>query len=154
MRYVMSSQWSLFERFDISDEAGNLQFEARGHFGSQISLHDRSGREVGAITKHMFSEVHDVFIGDQKVAEVRHAGFFGDHYQLDTSYGAFEARGRLMGGDFELTSGGIPVAQMDRQFSLREKFAVDIADNQNPVLILALMLAVEAIHDERAERRR
>jgi len=153
MRYVLSSQWSLFERFDITDEAGDLQFEARGHFGSQISLHDRSGQEVATVTKHMFSEVHDVLIGGQKVAEVRHAGFFGDRYQLDTSYGAFEARGRLMGGDFQLTSGGIAVAQMVRQFSLREKYGIDIADSENPVLILALMLAVEAIHDERARRR-
>jgi len=153
MRYVMSSRWSLLPRFDITDEAGNVAFEARGHFGAQISLHDPSGQQLATVSKHMFSEVHDVFLGAQKVAEVRHTGFFGDRYQVDTAYGTFDARGRLLGGDFELTRGGVPIAEMVRQFALREKYGIDIADDENPVLILALMLAVEAIHDERARRR-
>ncbi|HEV2241961.1 MAG TPA: hypothetical protein VGR98_13040 [Streptosporangiaceae bacterium] len=42
---------------------------------------------------------------------------------------------------------------MVRQFSLREKFAIDIADGQNDALVLAVMLAVEAIHDRRRQRR-
>jgi uncharacterized protein YxjI len=150
----MSSRWSLVERFDITDEAGNAEFEARGHFGAQISLHDRSGQQVATIAKHMFSEVHDVSLGGQKVAEVRHTGFFGDRYEIDTPHGTFAARGRLMGGTFELARDGVPVAQMARQFALREKYGIDIADGEDPVLILALMLAVEAIHDERARRQR
>ncbi len=48
----------------------------------------------------------------------------------------------------------MPVAQMNRQFSLRERFALDVADDQDPAFILAVMLAVEAIHDERARRQR
>jgi hypothetical protein len=35
-----------------------------------------------------------------------------------------------------------------------EKFAIDIADGQNDALVLAVMLAVEAIHDRRRQRRR
>jgi hypothetical protein len=38
---------------------------------------------------------------------------------------------------------------MVRQFSLREKFAIDVADNENPLFFLALVLAIEAIHEER-----
>ena len=38
---------------------------------------------------------------------------------------------------------------MARQFSLHEKFAVDVADSENPAFILAVLLAIEAIHDER-----
>jgi hypothetical protein len=44
-----------------------------------------------------------------------------------------------------------PVASMVRQLSLREKFAIDIADGQNDALVLAVMLAVEAIHDRRRQ---
>jgi hypothetical protein len=45
------------------------------------------------------------------------------------------------------------VASMVRQLSLREKFAIEIADGQNDAMLLAIMLAIEAIHDERRERR-
>ena len=43
MEYVMSSRWSLMERFDITDGSGTPQFEARGHLGARISLLDGSG---------------------------------------------------------------------------------------------------------------
>lgn len=41
---------------------------------------------------------------------------------------------------------------MVRRFSLREKFAVELADNENQVFLLALVLAIEASHDERREQ--
>ncbi|MBO0830448.1 MAG: hypothetical protein J2P28_01730 [Actinobacteria bacterium] len=51
MEYVMASRWSLMEQFEITDAAGTPQFEARGHLGSRITLHDRNGQEVAEIRK-------------------------------------------------------------------------------------------------------
>jgi uncharacterized protein YxjI len=150
----MSSQWSLLERFEITDMSGAPQFEARGHIGSQITLHDSSGREVADIRKQFFGDTHEVYLAGQRAAQVRHAGFLGDRYEIDASIGQLTARGSFGGGDYTLNQGGAPVASMVRQFSLREKFAIDIADGQNDVLLLAIMLAIEAIHDRRRQRRR
>jgi hypothetical protein len=44
------------------------------------------------------------------------------------------------------------VARISRQLAFREKFAVDIADGANDVFILAIVLAIDAIHDERRDR--
>ena len=41
---------------------------------------------------------------------------------------------------------------MVRRFSLREKFAIDVADGENQAFLLALVLAIEAIHDERRQQ--
>jgi uncharacterized protein YxjI len=153
MQYVMASTWSLMERFEITDSSGAPQFEARGHLGSQITLHDTSGREVADIRKHMFGDTHDVHVDGQQVAQVRHAGIFGDRYEIESAYGILTARGHFGGGDYEVSRGGMPVARMTRQFSLREKFAVDISDEENQAFLLALVLAIEAIHDERAQDR-
>jgi uncharacterized protein YxjI len=152
MEYVMSSKWSLMERFEITDSYGTPQFEARGHFGSQITLHDTSGGVVADIRKHVFTDTHEVYVAGQQVAQVRHAGFLGDHYNIESAYGMLTARGHFNGGNYTLDDGGVPVAALQRQFSLREKFAIDIADGQNPVFLLALMLAIEAIHAERNEQ--
>jgi uncharacterized protein YxjI len=152
MEYVMSSKWSLLERFEITDSAGTPQFEARGHFGSQITLHDPSGGVVADIRKHVFTDTHEVYVAGQQVAKVRHAGFLGDHYNIESAYGMLTARGHFNGGNYTLDDNGVPVAAMQRQFSLREKFAIDIADGQDPVFLLALMLAIEAIHAERNEQ--
>jgi uncharacterized protein YxjI len=152
MEYVMSSRWSLMERFDISDSAGTPQFEARGHLGARISLLDGNGQEVAEIRKHVMTDTHDVYVAGQRVAQVRHAGIFGDKYDIDSAFGWLQARGRFDGGDYTVSRGGVPVARMVRKFSLREKFAVDIADDENQAFLLAIVLAIEAIHDERRQR--
>ncbi len=82
MEYVRSSRWSLMQRFEITDGSGAPQFEARGHLGSQITLHDNSGQEVAEIRKHVFSDTHEVYLNDQQMAQVRHAGIFGDRYEI------------------------------------------------------------------------
>jgi uncharacterized protein YxjI len=152
MEYVMSSRWSLLERFEITDRAGTPQFEARGHVGSRITLHDPSGQEVADIRKHLMTDTHEVYVGDQRAAQVRHAGIFGDKYDIQSAFGYLSARGHFDGGDYTISRDGTPVARMVRQFSLREKFAVDVADNENQLFLLALVLAIEAIHDERREQ--
>jgi uncharacterized protein YxjI len=152
MRYVLSRQWSLREKFEITDQSGAPQFEARGHLGSRITLHDQSGREVAEIRKHAFTLTHEIYLDGQRAAEVRHAGFIGNHYDVETSYGPLAARGHFGGGDYTLSRGGVTVATMVRNFSLREKFAVDIADGENDAFLLAVMLTIEAIHTERRER--
>jgi uncharacterized protein YxjI len=152
MQYVMSSKWSLMPRFEITDGSGTPQFEARGHLGSQITLHDSHGQEVADIRKHIFTDTHQVYVGGQQVAQVRHAGIFGDKYDIESAYGILNARGHFAGGDYTVTQGGMPVARMVRQFSLREKFAVDVSDDGNQVFYLAIVLAIEAIHDERREQ--
>jgi uncharacterized protein YxjI len=100
----------------------------------------------------VFSEVHEIYLGGERVAQVRHAGFFGDRYDIETSYGPLTARGRFAGGDYTLSQGGVQVASMTRKFSLREKFAIDVADDANVAFLLAVMLAIEAIHDDRRDR--
>jgi uncharacterized protein YxjI len=154
MEYVMSSRWSLLEHFEITDRSGTPQFDARGHLGSRISLLDGSGQEVAEIRKHMLTDTHEIYLGGQRVAQVRHAGIFGDKYDIESSYGRLEARGHFDGGDYTVSRGGAPVARMVRQFSLREKFAVDVADHENQAFLLALILAIEAIHEERRQQER
>ena len=152
MEYVMSSRWSLLERFDITDRAGTPLFEARGHLGARISLLDPAGQEVAEIRKHVMTDTHEVYVGGQRVAQVRHAGIFGDKYAIESGFGMLEARGHFDGGDYTVSRGGAPVARMVRKFSLREKFAVDVADDENQAFLLAIVLAIEAIHDERRQQ--
>ena len=145
----MSRKGALSKRFEITDEAGSLAFEARGRLGA-VTLHDPVGLQVAAVTKRAFSGTRQIDVGGEQVAQVRHTGILGDRYQIDTSLGVLTARGHLFSGNFSLTRDGTLIAQMARQFSVREKFAVDISDDENAPFILAVMLAIEAIHDRRS----
>jgi uncharacterized protein YxjI len=156
MRYVMSNKWALTEHFVITDDSGDSRFDVRGNLGltQRLTFRDQSGREVAEIRKHLTTTAHDISIGGQHVAEVRHTGFFGEHYEIDSSFGQLTAKGTFTGWDYRISQGGQVIATISREFAFREKFLVDTADGGNDILILAIVLAIDSIHDERRERER
>jgi uncharacterized protein YxjI len=154
MRYVMSSKWSFTEHFVITDDAGNPRFDVHGNLGlsQRLSFRDQHGQEVAEIIKHLMTTTHDILLGGQRVAEIRHTGFFGEHYEIDSSFGQFTAKGSFTGWDYSISQAGQLVATVSQQLSFREQFVVDTANGVNDVLMLAIVLAIDAIHDERRER--
>lgn len=154
MRYVMSSKWSLIEHFEITDESGWPRFDVRGNLGltQRLSFCDQSGRELAEIRKRMMTTTHEILVGGQSVAEVRHEGFFGEHYEIDSGFGPLTAKGNFNGWEYSISQGGQVVATVSRELALREKFGVQTADGANDVFILAVVLAIDAIHDERRAR--
>jgi len=99
VRYVLSNKWSLTEHFVITDKSGNQCFDVRGNLGftQRLSFRDQAGHEVAEISKHLMTTTHDIIIGGQRVAEVRHTGFFGEHYDIDSTFGLFTAKGSFSG---------------------------------------------------------
>ena len=156
MRYVMSNKWSLTEHFVITDGAGNPCFDVRGNLGltQRLSFCDQAGEEIAEIRKHLMTTAHDILIGGQPVAEVRHTGFFGERYDIDSSFGQFTAKGSFTGWDYSISHNGQLVATISRELAFRERFVVETADGMNDVFLLAVVLAIDAIHDERRERNR
>jgi uncharacterized protein YxjI len=153
MRYVLADKWSLTEHFLITDASGNPQYEVRGNLGltQRLSFRDGRGQELAEIKKHVMTTTHEIIVGGQRAAEVRHTGFFGDHYDIDSSFGRLSAKGSFTGWNYSIDRGHEPVARVSRELALREKFLVDIADGVNDVFILAVVLAIDAIHDERRQ---
>jgi uncharacterized protein YxjI len=156
VRYQIASKWSLIEHFVINDEFGTARFDVRGSLSlsQRLSLSDQSGQELAEIKKHLMSTRHDIIVGGQRVAEVHHEGFFGEHYEIDSQFGRISAKGNFSGWNYTIHQQGQPIATVSREFALREKFTVDIADNVNDVFILAIVLAIDAIHDERRQQDR
>jgi uncharacterized protein YxjI len=144
MRYVMSHKWSLLSSFEITDEAGSPAFEAHGYLDASIVLRDPVGREVATITGNKDSMFHEVEAVGAR-AKVRRAGWgSGEPYEISTPDGELTSNGS--GNHLALARGDLVIAEMARKFSVREKLAVDIADSENAVFILGIMLAMQAIH--------
>lgn len=154
MRYVMSGKWSLTEHFVITDDSGTPCFDVRGNLGltQRLSLRDQSGRELALIKKHLMTTRHEILVDGKSVAEVHHEGFFGEHYEVESDYGRLTAKGDFAGWNYSINHDGRQVATVSREFGLREKFSIQIADGFNDAFILAIVLAIDAIHDERRQR--
>ncbi len=154
MRYQIASKWSLTEHFVIHDGMGSPVFDVRGNLGfsQHLTMFDGSGRDVVHIRKHLMSTRHDIEMGGQKVAEIHHEGFFGDRHEVSSAYGQLSARGHFGGWNYEIHQQGQPIAQVSRELAWREKFVVDIDDRIDQAFILAVVLAIDAIHGERREQ--
>lgn len=154
MRYQIASKWSLIEHFVITDGSGTPRFDVRGRLslGQRLSLCDQTGQELAEIRKHMMTTKHDIIVGGQRVAEVHHEGFFGEHYEVDSQFGRISAKGHFSGWNYSMHQNGQLIATVSRELALREKFQVNIADNVNDVFVLAIVLAIDAIHDERRQQ--
>jgi uncharacterized protein YxjI len=153
VRYVISSRWALTERFTITDQAGTPAFEVHGNFGlvKRLSFQDVPGRELARLEKHFMTDRYEVTVGGEHAAEVRHTGIFGEHYQIGSAQGTIDAQGNFGGWDYTLSRDGTVFATVARELALREKFTVDIAPGENDVFVLAIVLAIDNIHDDRRQ---
>jgi uncharacterized protein YxjI len=148
--YLISRKWSLASRFAITDEAGTPQFEVQGRMvSSRLSIATMAGVEVAAISRPAFSRQYEILAGGQRTT-VRSRGFFGARFEIDTGMEQLEARGNFSGRQYTVARAGAPVAMVTQQRSLRERFAVEVNDGEDPVLMLAVILVIETI---RAQRR-
>jgi uncharacterized protein YxjI len=137
-------------RFTITDETGAPQFEVQGRsaFSSQLSITDSSGALAASITGHAFSSRYEIQAGGLTTV-LRPRGFFGQRYEITSPAGQLEARGNFSQRTYTVTRSGAVVAMITQQRSFREKFAVEIADGEEPALLLAVVLTIEIIRDRR-----
>jgi uncharacterized protein YxjI len=150
--FLMSRKWSLTDRFAITDDTGLPQFEVQGRFGftRTLTIRDNAGQEVAVLSKGALSRGFEIRAGGQP-ATVRPRGFLGQRFEVESGAERLEARGNFSGRQYAVSRAGVPVAVVSQQRSFRERFAVEVEDGEDPVLLLAVVLAIETI---RADRRR
>ncbi len=143
----MAHKWSPLARFDITDEAGSVAFQVRGDFDASMTLRDPAGRAVATITADTRTGGFYRVEANSSRARLRRWWGSGGPYQIVSNEGELTASGS--GLHLSLARDGSVIASMSRKFSLREKLAVDIADNQDAAFILAIMLTMHATHAPR-----
>jgi uncharacterized protein YxjI len=150
--YLLSRKWALTDQFAITDETGAPQFEVQGRlrFSRTLTIRDIAGREAAVLSKGPWSRGFEISAGGHR-ATVRPRGFLGQHFEIESGGDHLEARGNFSGRQYVVARAGVPVAAISQQRSLRERFAVQVEDGEDPVLQLAVVLAIETI---RADRRR
>ena len=150
--YLISRQFSLRERFSITDEAGIPQFAIQGRFtfGLQMSLRDPAGTEVATIRRTAFSRRYEIVAGGHP-ATLRPVGLLGRRYEIDSASGHLSAAGSFTGRQYAISRGASIAAAVAQRRGLRERFAVEVQDEEDPVLMLALIVTIETIRDRRRE---
>jgi uncharacterized protein YxjI len=148
MRYQIT-QNKLLEKglFSITDDSGALRFQVSGN----LSLSDPDGSELLAIKRHFLGRQADILDGGQITASVHVAGLgAGENYNVDGPAGQLSAAGDFFGRNYTLTvPSGTTIATVAQQHGWRERFDVETAPGQDDVLLLAVILAIENLRDQK-----
>jgi uncharacterized protein YxjI len=149
----MSSRWWP-ERFTISDDTGSAQFEVRNNpgFATKLSLSVTGGEEIATIRRRR-SGRFQVIVRGREAGLVRQRA--ADRYDITSALGPLAAAGNVADGQYTITSDGTVKASVSRQLAdhvpRAQTISVDISGEDDTAVLLATMLAIEAIQYERGE---
>lgn len=154
MRYTATGICSK-ERFTIDDDAGTPQFEVRkiyGLDGNSLSLRDLEGKELAAIRPRTRPTRFEIATGIDQPITVQHQGWFGRRYSIDTPAGEMTATvGDFSRQSYELISYRIAKAAVSRKSIRQQNLTIDVADYVDAVSLIAVVLAIETLRDDRRQ---
>lgn len=162
MYLIRERFFRLGEDSDITDDQSRPVLHVDGKV---LSLHDRlvlrdpDGREVAQVLRKLVAlrPTYRITIGGEEAAEMRKHFFtpFGDRFTIDVpGPDDLEMRGNLVDHEFAIQRGGRTVATVSKRwFSMRDTYAVDVAEGEDHLLILACVLALDLAEDREREQR-
>jgi uncharacterized protein YxjI len=161
MYLIRERFFRLGEDSDITDEQGRPVLQVDGKVLSlrkRLVVRDPEGREVAQVQRKLIAmrPTYEISIAGRHAAEIRKRLFtpFGDRFTIDVpGPDDMEMTGDLLDHEFTIRRGDQTVATVSKRwFSVRDTYAVDIAADQDDLLLLASVLALDLAEDqERAE---
>lgn len=162
MRYIIKERFfRLGEDSDILDESGQPVLHVDGKvftLRDLLIIRDLSGHEVARVHRKLLAlrPTYEITIGGQEVAEVRKHFFtpLWDKFTIDVpGPDDFEMNGSLLDHDFTISRGDRTVATVSKAWlTIRDTYGIDIADEENDLLILASVLALDLAEDRERGR--
>lgn len=142
---------SIGDDYWIEDESGRKAYHVDGKAGvrDRFVLEDASGREVASIKEKRLTVRDKMKIerdGDT-IATVRRSVGWGDRYQVEIEGGGeLHAHGKIAKREIEIERDGRKVAEVSKKwFKIRDSYGVEIDGTEDEALILAAIVAMEAL---------
>jgi uncharacterized protein YxjI len=164
MKYLLRKKLlAIGDDYTIKDERGNDAYFIDGKvfvIRDTLVFQDMSGNELCTIQKKLLSlgPTYEITHAGQLTAVVHESLFtlLGHRFTVDDKNGPadFEATGNFTSHEYTFTRRGSAVAQAsERWFTMADTYAVQVADGEDPVLILACAVVIDRCAAE-AEKRR
>lgn len=156
MRFVLKERiFSLRDSYYIRTEQGDNAFEVTGRligFRDKLALRDLQGNVLASITEKMLSlrPVYTIARAGQPDAKVKKdfINIMRDGFSVDMEGGLPDLRiqGGILDHNYSIVREGMTVAQVSKKWiSLRDSYVVDVAAEEDPVLLLACAIVVDRI---------
>ena len=138
--------------FWIEDEDGHRVFKVNGkaaRLRETFILEDASGNEVSKIQEKKLTVRDKMTIERGNTKATVHKRLLGirDHYIIEVEGGEdLKAHGNIVDHEYEIERDGDTVAKVSKKwFRVRDTYGVQLAEDQDVALILAITVCVDAM---------
>lgn len=159
MRFIVKERiFSLRESYYIRNEQGEDLLEVSGRLiglRDRLTLRDLHGNGVATITKHLIAlrPTYTIERAGQPDATVKKdfINILREGFSVELAGGLPELRiqGDILDHNYTIARQGVTVAQVAKKWiSLRDSYAVDVAEGEDVLLLLACAIVVDRISHE------
>ncbi len=155
MRYVMKQKFlSWGDDFHIQDDQGRDVFYVDGKgfgLGHKLSFQDLTGQELAWISQKLLAwgPAYELYRGGELCAVVKKSLFTFLHCRFTFDVPGpddLEAEGDFLDHEYAFVRGGRPVASVSKKwFSWTDTYGIDIAEGEDPILILASAVVIDLV---------
>jgi len=155
MRYFLKQElWSFGDDFVIRDEQENDCCRVDGKvstLGDKLSLQDMDGNELACISQRVLSwgATYEIHRPGHEVSVVSKElfTFFYCKFEIDgPGREDYEASGDFMDHEYEIQGPhGLAATVSKRWFSWTDTYGIEIADDLDPVLLLASAVVIDLV---------
>jgi uncharacterized protein YxjI len=156
MYLIRERFFSFGDDFDVLDEHGAKVLHVDGKVFTvrdKVVIEDPDGAEVASIHRRLIAlrQTYEIRIGGEKAAEVRKKLFtpFRDKFTIDVpGPDDLEMKGDLLDHEYVVEQDGREVAAVSKRWlTIRDTYAVRVAPDVDPLLIIASVLAMDLALD-------
>ena len=157
VRYQMREKMiAIGDDYWIEDSNGNKAYRVNGkavRFRDTWILEDAAGNEVATIRERKLSirDAIKIELADGQSAVVKKAMIgFRDRFHIELDGGEdLKAHGNIVDHEYEIEQDGHEVGEISKKwFRLRDTYGVEVKHGADPVLILAITVAIDSFsHD-------
>ena len=150
--YMKQKVFSWKDKFSIQDSFGEDKYYVEGKvisIGKKLRIYDTAGNEVAFVNQKVISLMpkFSVEMNGEEVAVIKKKiTLLKPKYIIEGP--GWEVQGNLFSHDYVITDNGNPVVAIHKKWmSWGDSFELDITDEGNEILAMAVVLAIDAVMD-------
>ena len=150
--YMNEKVFSWKDKFSIKTETGEDRYFVEGKvisIGKKLRVYDAEGNELAFVNQKLVSLMpkFTVEINDQEVAVIKKkVTFLKPKYIIEGP--GWEVKGDFLSHDYEIVENGRTIVAIHKKWmSWGDAFELDIEDESQEVLAVAVVLAIDAVMD-------
>lgn len=154
--YIRAKRFSMRETLIVRDEKNEPIYEIKSEwlsFGRKVHIYDQNNEEAVSIEEKKlgFKPQYGIYQLDTKVAEVKKdEKIMGSDFEINKIN--WRITGDVKDNEFKIKENLRTIAELKKKwFSVGESFVLEVGEEENSVVALAIVIAIWCLKEDEAE---